>query len=266
MEAARDLVSSIIEDRPATLGDDVYDDVVMTLVITVCGLPIVSPRICGRLLGSGSYGVVYLGENGEAIKNVQQDTCVIEMRALAFVRDCPHFIHCYGAYFGGGDEYNLVLEYCPTDLSKVEVSSRQLRTWMKSLCEGLAWFHESGWVHGDIKPENILVRSDGTVCFCDLGGAADSRVSVSTSYTRSYVDYDTLLMDNGVDVVSLTPACDVWSLGMSWLERDRMVKIEMAIDAIPRFVSTLTLTQPHAGMMTLYAVDRLTARQALNLF
>lgn len=37
------------------------------------------------------------------------------------------------------------------------------------LCEPLAWLHGEGFVHGDVKPENVLVTPEGGVVLVDLG-------------------------------------------------------------------------------------------------
>jgi hypothetical protein len=41
------------------------------------------------------------------------------------------------------------------------------------ICEGLAYMHSVGWVHGDLKPGNVLVMADGSACLADFGLAAE---------------------------------------------------------------------------------------------
>ena len=38
-------------------------------------------------------------------------------------------------------------------------SAKEICQWLKSVCAGLSWMHKHGWVHGDIKVENILFQS-----------------------------------------------------------------------------------------------------------
>lgn len=40
---------------------------------------------------------------------------------------------------------------------------------LRRVCDPLAWLHGEGLVHGDVKPENVLVRPDGSVVLVDLG-------------------------------------------------------------------------------------------------
>ena len=40
---------------------------------------------------------------------------------------------------------------------------------LRALCEPLAWLHGEGMLHGDLKPENAMLRSDGSVVLLDLG-------------------------------------------------------------------------------------------------
>ncbi|KAG8913549.1 hypothetical protein FRC02_005402, partial [Tulasnella sp. 418] len=61
---------------------------------------------------------------------------------------------------------------------------------LSDLCDGLAYLHCLHIVHGDIKPENVLVDSDGRACWCDFGishfveGAAGRTGETSSSAFR----------------------------------------------------------------------------------
>ena len=48
---------------------------------------------------------------------------------------------------------------------------RELLATATSLLEALAYVHQAGVVHGDLKPGNVLVRSAGDVVLADFGGA-----------------------------------------------------------------------------------------------
>ncbi|SNS62055.1 Serine/threonine protein kinase [Streptosporangium subroseum] len=41
------------------------------------------------------------------------------------------------------------------------------------ICEGLAHMHAAGWVHGDLKPNNVLMMADGSVRLADFGLATE---------------------------------------------------------------------------------------------
>ena len=45
------------------------------------------------------------------------------------------------------------------------------RQYMAALVEGLSYLHDKGVVHGDIKPDNILLSGDGEVKLSDFGSA-----------------------------------------------------------------------------------------------
>lgn len=41
--------------------------------------------------------------------------------------------------------------------------------WMRQCAQGLQALHQAGWVHGDVKPENLLVDSRGHLTLVDFG-------------------------------------------------------------------------------------------------
>ena len=83
------------------------------------------------------------------------------------------------------------------------------RVWMQQICEALLYIHERGFVHRDVKPENILLH-DGEIRLCDFGlaCAAGGACAGKAPGTAPYKAPETW----SAHVVSA--AQDVWSLGI----------------------------------------------------
>lgn len=86
------------------------------------------------------------------------------------------------------------------------------------ICAGLAYLHQAGWVHGDLKPSNVLLRRDGTACLADFGlvtrveGTHGYGVPLgSTDYTPPERADDRL----GERGLRIRPSADVWALGVT---------------------------------------------------
>lgn len=60
-----------------------------------------------------------------------------------------------------------------------DLTTRQI-TWQ--ILQGIAYCHRLGCVHRDVKPENILITSEGVVKLCDFGFAR--MLSPGENYTE----------------------------------------------------------------------------------
>lgn len=109
----------------------------------------------------------------------------------------------------GGD----LLDYM---IKKRYLSEKEAAAILKTLVNVLAYLHENGVVHRDLKPDNILFASDDcnpeSITICDMGFAKQLRAGngllMTPCYTANYVAPE-VLKRLGYDA-----ACDIWSLGV----------------------------------------------------
>jgi len=145
-----------------------------------------------RVLGSGSFGIVYQAqvvETGEsvAIKKVFQDKRY-KNRELQIMKELkhPNVVELKHAFYTSGDKpgetyLNVVMEYCSDTIYRVmkhytkmkqQVPQVFVQLYTYQMCRGCAYMHVVGICHRDIKPQNVLV--DGrthALKVCDFGSA-----------------------------------------------------------------------------------------------
>ncbi|XP_060805097.1 cyclin-dependent kinase-like 4 [Amyelois transitella] len=184
-------------------------------------------------LGEGSYGLVYKCRNREtgeivAVKKFveNEDDPLIRKIALREIRMLknlkhPNLVNLIEV-FRRKRKLHLVFEYCDhTVLHELEKYpsgcpehlSKQI-IWQT--LQGVAYCHRHNCIHRDVKPENILLTSDGVVKLCDFGFAR--MISPGESYTdyvatRWYRAPELLVGDT----MYSTPV-DVWAIGCVFAE------------------------------------------------
>jgi TonB family protein len=108
----------------------------------------------------------------------------------------------------------LVMEYAEEDLSQIlpqrALTPEETRDMLGPVLDALEYLHGKGFVHGDLKPANILATGD----HLKLSSDAISRVGESQGGSRRVDAYDPPEAISGM----LTTAADVWSLGMTLVE------------------------------------------------
>jgi serine/threonine protein kinase len=52
---------------------------------------------------------------------------------------------------------------------KLQLTEAEERRVVRQLLEGARAMHELGFLHGDLKPDNVLVTGSGDVKICDFG-------------------------------------------------------------------------------------------------
>ena len=72
--------------------------------------------------------------------------------------------------------------------------------WLRQIADGLAAMHRLGLAHRDVKPENVLVRPDGSACLVDLGLA--KWMKAEPLYDVEPIELD---LDRGPAITEYTP-------------------------------------------------------------
>ncbi|KOG34068.1 serine/threonine protein kinase [Streptomyces resistomycificus] len=88
---------------------------------------------------------------------------------------------------------------------------------LAQICEGLAQLHGAGWVHGDLKPANVLLMEDGSARLADFNMAAELEGTHAYTPAFSTPDYtppELLWSEIGERGRRIRPSADVWAFGV----------------------------------------------------
>lgn len=197
-----------------------------------------------KKLGEGTYATIYLAkitpdddskitkteptifQGYVAIKKIkkteystgQEINAVRELKALKKLKS--PYILALNECFVHKDTLHLVLEFCEYDLEQVlknksiVILPADIKAWMFMLLRGLCECHRIFFIHRDIKPNNCLIKADGTLKLADFGltRKLDSKMT-SNAVTRWYRSPEMLL-----GAPSYSFAADMWSVGAVFAE------------------------------------------------
>ncbi|MEU1290616.1 protein kinase [Kitasatospora sp. NPDC005856] len=90
--------------------------------------------------------------------------------------------------------------------------------YLVQIAEALAHLHAAGWVHGDLKPGNVLLMADGTVRLADFG--LTTQIEGTHGYAPPLGSPDYLPPERRTEPVSergiaTRPGLDVWAFGVT---------------------------------------------------
>jgi serine/threonine protein kinase/Tfp pilus assembly protein PilF len=181
-------------------------------------------------LGQGGMGEVYLTEDTKLNRKV-----ALKFLPLQYVSDTdlkarfkreaqaaaalnhPNIITIHEVGEHEGRPY-IAMEYVEGGLLKDliradKMSVAQVTDLAAQISDGLARAHQSGIVHRDIKPQNILIDADGRPRICDFGLAKLRRevMLTQTGTTLGTIAYMSPEQSRGEEV---DHRADIWSLGV----------------------------------------------------
>ena len=200
-------------------------------------------------IGEGTYGVVYkaldrISQQYVALKKVRLDTegegvPSTALREISTLRelDHPNVLKILDVVQENDNLY-MVFEHLDMDLkkhmedfkSKAKFSSaaggagdnqglpeKLSKSYLRQLLDGIAYCHDHRILHRDLKPQNLLIDSNGRIKMCDFGLAR-----VFSLPMRNYTHEVVTLWYRAPEILlgskSYNMAVDVWSLGLIFAE------------------------------------------------
>jgi len=185
-------------------------------------------------IGKGSYGKIYkVSRDGIvlALKRVdmtnlspQEQTDTLNEVSLMAQLDNEHIVRFYDAFMDNNSMYIAMELLSGGDLGNIIHRAQKARTlidedavWplLVESCCGLKYLHDRRMLHRDLKPQNIMLDSEGHVKLVDFGFTkllAANQLAMSVVGTPLYMSPE-LLMKLGYD-----DRTDVWSLGCIFYE------------------------------------------------
>ncbi|MEV7773598.1 serine/threonine-protein kinase [Kitasatospora sp. NPDC086791] len=208
------------------------------------GYPIAGYRL-GAALGAGAWGSVHAAEGPDgtqaAVKLLAAARFSPGQRATVarmarseqrFSRraDHPHLIRTLAVATVEDPDHPaldgavaLVMERAARSLQDVLAAARPgtpvpgAARVLAEVCAGLTHMHRVGWVHGDLKPANVLLMPDGTAKIADFGLTAElegTHAYAPPLGSPDHVPPEWWSQRTGARGVAVRPSADVWAFGV----------------------------------------------------
>jgi eukaryotic-like serine/threonine-protein kinase len=181
-----------------------------------------------RPLGRGGMASVYLAHDVEldrpvAVKLLAESLAGDTAFRKRFLREArlaarlshPNVVAVYDAGDEDGGRPYIVMEYVDgtTLEGRGPLPPREAVALVVQACHGLAHAHAAGLVHRDVKPHNILLRTDGTLKVADFGIARAAEATALTQVGTVLGTAAYLAPEQAGGDEKVTAAADVYSLG-----------------------------------------------------
>uniref|UniRef100_A0A8D9E530 Rho-associated protein kinase 1 n=1 Tax=Cacopsylla melanoneura TaxID=428564 RepID=A0A8D9E530_9HEMI len=186
-----------------------------------------------RFIQQGNFGDIYLVKEKQSHNTFVMKKVLREKMSNTVERDimvkssCPcivnlfysfqdmHHVYFIMEYVSGGD-FATLLENQPDGY----LSENKARFYIHELVQAVQYLHNLGYVHRDIKPDNMLLSATGHLKLTDFGSATQvDKKGLVTSIvpvgTPEYVAPEVLeWMEGNHGIKGYTASCDLWSIGV----------------------------------------------------
>ncbi|PON75754.1 Serine/threonine protein kinase [Parasponia andersonii] len=163
--------------------------------------------------------------SSDSLKNEKQVLDAIGSSTPSYY--CPHIIRCFGeeqTVEKGQKFHNLLLEFASggslTDQLKKyggRLPEPDVRRYTTEILKGISVVHSKGFVHCDLKLENILLFDDGVAKIADFGLAKETgpikKPGGQTGMRCEIRGTPLYMAPESVNANEYEPPCDIWALG-----------------------------------------------------
>lgn len=182
-------------------------------------------------IGQGGMADVFMGidpilNRKVAIKILRADLSTDAISILRFEREAqaaaalshPNIVEIYDVGDYKGHHY-IVMEYVEGKTLKQVIRSRgplvneEAIDIMKQLCSAVAEAHARGIIHRDIKPQNVIVKADGSVKILDFG-IATAKGSMQLTQANNVMGSVHYLAPELAKGEAASPQSDIYALGI----------------------------------------------------
>lgn len=186
-------------------------------------------------IGQGGAGIIYLGYHLRLHKQIVikkiKDNFIgkIQERSEADILKQLHHPYLPQVYdfVQKDNEVFTVMDYIQgKDLgyfiqNEIRPEEKEIFLWLKQLCEVLVYLHSRKPViiHNDIKPQNIILRPEGSVCLVDFNVSFDKENKIIYGYSKRYASPELIQSaiayqeGKGKDAIQIDECSDIYSLG-----------------------------------------------------
>ncbi|XP_039253506.2 uncharacterized protein LOC120330686 isoform X1 [Styela clava] len=181
-------------------------------------------------IGEGSTGIVCIATErgtGRQVAVKKMDLRKQQRRELLFnevviMREYHHenIVDMYSSFIVDNELW-VVMEFLEggalTDIvTKTRMNEQQIATVCVSVLQALAYLHDQGVIHRDIKSDSILLTHDGKVKLSDFGFCA--QISQEVPKRKSLVGTPYWMAPEVISRYRYGPEVDIWSLGIMVIE------------------------------------------------
>ncbi len=223
-----------------------------------------------RQLGRGGMAFVYLAIQESfgrevALKILAPDHAQDKEFSERFLREAriisqlihPNIVTVYDVGIHEGNHY-LSMEYIRgRDLQQAyrSLSKQQIISTIRDVARALEYAHQKGYVHRDVKPENIMLHDDGRVVLMDFGIARGSDATLNMTKTGRAIGTPYYMSPEQTKGQPVDHRSDLYSLGVvlyqmlaGYVPYDADSAIAVGIkhvsDPIPQLTNSLRFLQP----------------------